>query len=373
MSLNDLPDNCLWKIFENIHGVKQLICLSRVCSRWSDLITPRFKRVKYLQVMTNKKRDYIDKNISWMNFKTDWRGYNLMEKFPNLKIIEVSTYNHYRFGDLPRILKNNPQIKGIIGTKELSEVGYLENIEMCSAEFDFDYKQVFRPDQLKQIRCYYFDMNDLPCFIKYFPSLKRLNIELDEADEVFYNGPNLSSLKILELGTNDFVKQFTGFHFMDFCPSLESAFIHYYAEDLHVLDESIKNFNLRDLVIVNCGFFSWPSLRRLLSKFPNLHHLGIRYVDEINDYNLEELIKILPELKLLDLRSFKKITYESADLLSKYCVEAHPSILIYYDCEDKPTEWPKVGTPQESIVYGYDFMKHCFYKTFNSLPVLIDE
>ncbi|XP_053204308.1 uncharacterized protein LOC128388874 [Panonychus citri] len=375
MSLNDLPDNCLWKILENFHGVKQLIRLSKVCSRWSDLIAPKFNRVKYLQVMKYGKRDYIDKNIFWMNYETNWRRYNLMELFPNLKIIEVSSYNFYLFGNLSKILKNNPQIKGLISDLDLERVGYLENIEMCAAVFQnqFNYKYVFRPDLLKQIRCYCFDMIDLPSFIEYFPNLKRLNIQLAETDGVFYNGPNLSSLKILELGTYDFVEQFTGFHFMDFCPSLESAFILYWAEVIHV-DESIKNYNLRDLVIESrSGCFSWPSLRRLLSKFPNLHHLGMRYVDAINDNDLEELIKLLPELKILDLRKCENVTNKSADFLSKYYVKEKKSIKIYYDCKNEPAEWPKLYTPQESIVYGFDFMKHCFYKSILSLPVLIDE
>ncbi|XP_053201390.1 uncharacterized protein LOC128386383 [Panonychus citri] len=373
MSFNDLPDNCLWKILENFHRVKQLIRLSKVCSRWSDLIAPKFNRVKYLQVMKYKKRDYIDKNIFWMNYYETklWKNYNLMELFPNLKIIEVSSYNFYLVADLPKMLKNNPQIKGLISDLDLERVGYLENIEMLAAVFQnqFNYKEVFRPDQLKQIRCYYFDMNDLPAFIEYFPSLKRLNIELNETDGVFYNGPNLSSLKILELDTVDLVEQFTGFHFMDFCPSLESAFIHCWAENIHV-DESIKNYNLRDLVIDGAGCF--PRLS-VLSKFPNLHHLGMRYVDAINDNNLEKLIKLLPELKTLDLRKCKNVTYKSADFLSKYCVKEKKSIKIYYDCENEPAEWPKLYTSEESIVYGFDFMKHCFYKSILSLPVLIDE
>ncbi|XP_053201263.1 uncharacterized protein LOC128386280 [Panonychus citri] len=381
MSLNDLPDNCLWKILENFHGIKQLIRLYKVCSRWSDLIAPKLNQVKYLQVMKYKKRDYVDKNISWMKYETDWRNYNLIELFPNLKIIEVLSYSHFRVVDLPRILKNNPQIKGVIGNKELSRVGYLENIEMFAARFriKFNYKKVFRPNQLKQVRCYYFLMDDLPSFIEYFPNLKRLNLQLYNYEgyyygkDVFYNGPNLSSLKILELRTNDLVEKCTVFHFMDFCPSLESAFIHCWTLNVCVIDESIKNYNLRDLVIEPSGRFSWPSLRRLLSKFPNLHHLGIRFMIEIDDNNLEELIKLLPELKILDLRGCKKVTHKSADFLSKYCVKEKKSIRIYYDCENEPAEWPKLHTPRESIVFGFDFMKHCFYKSFSTLPILIDE
>ncbi|XP_053200726.1 uncharacterized protein LOC128385823 [Panonychus citri] len=246
MSFTDLPDNCLWKIFENVNGTIDLIQFSKVCSRWSDLIRLRFNRVKYC---IENKVDYIDENSLWINHNTNWNDYNLFELFPNIKIIDTATYGYNSSLNLPEIVKNNPQIKGFIGHFDFKENRYdLSNIEMFASEFNFDYKKVFRPDQLKQVCCYFFDMYELPSFIEYFQNLKRLHLELCAADGVFYNGPTLSLLKILELGTYDFVEQFTGFHFMDFCPSLESAFFTCWAKDLYV-DVSIKNYNLRDLVI----------------------------------------------------------------------------------------------------------------------------
>ncbi|XP_053204428.1 uncharacterized protein LOC128388972 isoform X2 [Panonychus citri] len=388
MSLSDLPDICLLKIFENVHEAKELIQLSKVCSRWSDLITPRFKRVKYLHLMdASDAVDYIDVNSLWINPDTKWNYDNLFELFSNIKIIDTAAFDYHGSYNLPEIVKNNPQIKGLIGYFDLKREDYdLSDIEMFVAEFNFDYKKVFRPDHLKQVSCYYFFTDDLPSFIEYFPNLKRLHLKLCGADGVFYNGPNLSALKILELCTSDYIEQeFTGFHFMDFCPSLESAFFRCWARDIYV-DESIKNYNLRDLVIEKAGFYcvaidnagrlSWPLLKKLLSKFPNLHHLAIRNFDEldVSNFDLEKLIKLLPELKILDLRKCKNVTQKSADFLSKYCVKENRSIVLYYSCKNEPTEWPKLVETREPICYGFDFMKHCFYKSaFNRLPDLIDE
>ncbi|XP_053200727.1 uncharacterized protein LOC128385824 [Panonychus citri] len=192
-----------------------------------------------------------------MNEDTKWNYYNLFQLFPNIKIIDTVVFDYHGSFNLPEIVKNNPQIKGLIGNFDFKNNVYdFANIEMFASDIiinNFDYKKVFRPDQLKQVHGLYIDMSDLPSFIKYFPNLKRLHLELCAADGVFYNGPNLSALKILELGTSDFIeKEFTGFHFMDFCTSLESAFIrtYFWAKDIYV-NESIKNYNLRDLVIDN--------------------------------------------------------------------------------------------------------------------------
>ncbi|XP_053204561.1 uncharacterized protein LOC128389077 [Panonychus citri] len=381
MSFNDLPDNCLWKIFENVHEAKDLIRWSQVCSRWSDLIKLRFNRVKYLQMMdffsnsSKDKVDYIDGNSLWINHNTNWDDYNLFELFPNLKIIDIAVL--LETASLLDIVRNNPRIKGLIAVLDyIYDDFILANIEMIAAACDFDYEAVFRPDQLKQVSSDFIGINHLHSFIEYFQNLKRLHLNLYAVYGEFYNGPTLSSLKILELDSTWLVEKFTGFHFIDFCPSLESAFINCWAEDIYV-NESIKNYNLRDLVIENIrsGSFSWPLLKKLVSKFPNLHHLAIRNFDKLDDskFHLDELIKLLPKLKLLDLRRFKKETHKSADFLSKYCVKKNRSIVIYYDCENEPAEWPKLVNTREPICYGFDFMKHCFYKNFRCLPYLIDE
>ncbi|XP_053214372.1 uncharacterized protein LOC128397654 isoform X2 [Panonychus citri] len=376
MSINKLPNECLYMILDYFNGFEELIQLSKVCSRWSDLITLRFNQVKYLQMMSGRKVkvdygryslfmpedtymimydevDYINANSLWINPNTNWNDYNLFELFPNIKIINTASLRPYESYNLPEIVKNNPQIKGLIGMDHLHKDGYLENIEMCAAEFNFDYKKVFRPDQLKQVSCYDFHMKDLPSFIEYFPNLKRLNLRL-------YKG--------------DLVGKFTGFHFMDFCPSLESASIYCWAKDVYV-DESIKNYNLRDLNIVNFQFdsFSWPLLKKLVSKFPNLQNLAIRYIAElvVSKFHLDELIKLLPKLKLLDLRVSN--TFKSDDFLYKYCVKENRPIELYHSRTNEPTEWPKLVFTLEPICYEFDFMKHCFYKNYDCLPDLIDE
>ncbi|XP_053204311.1 uncharacterized protein LOC128388877 [Panonychus citri] len=256
---------------------------------------------------------------------------------------------------------------------------------MVSMNYLLDFEKLFRPGQLKQIYCMLdFHMNNLSRLVKYFPNLKRLNLSF-QGRKVRYNGPNLSNLKIFEASVwDDTMYETSGYlgicntiHVMDFCPSLESAHIHGQLDD-EFTNMALKNYNLRDLVFSTMfslfdEYLTWPFLRTLLSKYPNLQHLAVRGGDTIEDSHVEELLELLPRIKLLDFRKSNGVTVKSADFLSKFCLKSNRSIKIYYDCEKEPDDWPKLDTPRESIVCGFDFMKHCFYKTFYNLPELIDE
>ncbi|XP_053205723.1 uncharacterized protein LOC128390083 isoform X2 [Panonychus citri] len=302
------------------------------------------------------------------------KHHNLPELLPNLRIVtvvdEVENYElkprHFR-----KVINNNPKIKGVIGLRNKCKLN-LRHIEMIAMNHMVNFKKVFRPDQLKQIQFEGFHVHYLPEYVEYFPSLKRLHICLYGGSR--YNGPNLSKLKILEAYVSGWDEACDKFNVIDYCPSLESACICGSTDDQSI-DISIKNYNLRDLVIDIPWIdnMNWSSIRKLLTKFPNLNHLAIRRSGEVEDCHVEELVKLLPQIKLLDFRESVGVTVKSADFLSKFCLKSNRSIKIYYDCEKEPDSWPKYDTPRESIVYGFDFMKHCFYKSFSRLPLLIDD
>ncbi|XP_053201393.1 uncharacterized protein LOC128386387 [Panonychus citri] len=211
-----------------------------------------------------------------------------------------------------------------------------------------EYKKLFCPDQLKQI---YFEcalhLNDLNELVEYFPNLRRINIKF-YGGPVRYDGPNLSNLKIFEFSVDKWYDDHNAFHVMDFCPSLESAYINGESDD-EFANMAQKNYNLRDLVIetvsIRLSNLAWPFLRKLLPKYPNLHNLAIRGEDAIKDIHVKELVKLLPKVELFDFRRCDNITRRSADFLSEYCRESNRSIKIYYDCEEEPIDWPKLDTP----------------------------
>ncbi|XP_053201381.1 uncharacterized protein LOC128386376 [Panonychus citri] len=383
MSINNLPNEVLFMIFDHFNGFEELIRLSKVSPRWFLVVLLKFSKVKYLQLMDKRQRDgdYIENNKLWKNTRETLKSHNLRDLLPNLRIMEVPKDVFLRLRspesyDFRRLINEHPKIRGLIGLYEPVEFGYnLENIEMISSDFKFEFKKVFRPNQLKQIRLKQIYMSEFYQYVEYFPSLKRLSLTLYYDSAKPYNGPKLLDLKILEFTPSSWVNKLIGLHFMDSCPNLQSAFLSYSDESYfakNIVDESIKNFNLRDLVIENAYYLTWTALRRILSKFPNLHHLAIRgYI--VEESHVEEFFRLLPRIKLIDSRKYDGFIRESADFLSKYCEKSNRPIKIYYDCEEEPNEWPQLVNTGDRICYGFDFMKHCFYKTWDSLPHLLDE
>ncbi|XP_053201232.1 uncharacterized protein LOC128386251 [Panonychus citri] len=305
MLLNDLPDDCLWLIFDNFFRLEELIELSKVCSKWSNLIDIRLKKVKYLLI--EWKVTHLDYSKVWMEDPETFEVYNLRELLPNLRALDLFPYaddRPWRSSNYGPIVDNNPKIKGLVGidSKYIIDLKMISMVSIDQFYYEQEYKKLFRPNQLKQIRYNEdFLLKDLSELVKYFPDLKRLNIWL-EGQKDRYNGPNLSNLKIFEF-SGCWDSFCPAFHVMDFCPSLESAYIQGQSDD-EFTNMARKNYNLRDLVIETVGselmtnYISWPFLRRLLSKYPNLHNLAIRGSGEINDSRLEELVAILPEIKL---------------------------------------------------------------------------
>ncbi|XP_053204433.1 uncharacterized protein LOC128388973 isoform X4 [Panonychus citri] len=233
MSINKLPNECLYMILDHFNGFEELIRLSKVSPRWLLVVLLKFSKVKYLQLIGrySSDLDYIDNGKLWKNTTETLKSHNLTDLFPNLKIVEVPLHFFVSLEsyDFRRLINEHPKIKGLIGLYDPVEYGYnLENIEMISSDFKFEFKKIFRPDQLKQIRFdKSLDYTELSQVIEYFPNLKRLNLPL-RYDIKKYYGPNLAALKILEVEIVTYpYDEFSIFPFMDSCPNLESAFLHF--------------------------------------------------------------------------------------------------------------------------------------------------
>lgn len=108
-------------------------------------------------------------------------------------------------------------------------------------------------------------------------------------------------------------------------------------------------------------------------KYPNLKHLALRDNQFLEDQHIERLISILPNLVLLDVRGSSNVTERSAYFIRDYCRRKRRSIKFYFDGNRNEivSDLRPFSTYPEKISREFDFMKNCFFKRFNELPVFM--
>uniref|UniRef100_T1K4G2 F-box domain-containing protein n=1 Tax=Tetranychus urticae TaxID=32264 RepID=T1K4G2_TETUR len=373
MLINELPDDCLVTIFDYIQDLQDLINCYKVCEKWSNVIVGRTKRVKYLIDQSYYSSDYVCTNISPYVDVTC-----LSKLFPNLRIAEFS-YKYNReapIEDIFKLIRNSESLKGIIYDKNWNCELKLENtnLEMLSTS-SIGSNSCGIKKNVKQLHLSFFFLNPFECLAYCFPNLERLHITQleDLLPEHYSDAPVSENLKIVELNPMNYTGVCHSFLFMDSCPALQSA--HIRVDCCHIeCNDSIKLANLRDLVIQFVKSIDWNDLRTLISKYPNLKHLALRDIS-LKDEHVKQLIAILPKLALFDIRNPDSgVTQEAADHVRDYCKRYGRSIKFYFKADDKQIEsdWPQLLNRPDKICRGFDFMEHCFFKSFDNLPYFLD-
>ncbi|XP_025018293.1 uncharacterized protein LOC112539763 isoform X2 [Tetranychus urticae] len=371
MLINELPDDCLLAIFDYIQDLEDLINCFKVCDKWCNLIVGRTKKIKYLIDQPSYSHDYFCFHLKELINVTC-----LSRLFPNLRIAE--SY-HPPYGDqtpiedFAKLIRDSESLKGIIHGScyvlDFELMSEYANLEMLSTGS-------IRPnlskinENVKQLHLTTTTLDILQQIAHYFPNLEKLHTftiihgARDSDEQV------LPNLKILEL--EDCAGCCHSFLFMDSCPALQSA--HITIGRTHItINDSIKNLNLRDLVIHSYEPIEWNVISRCISKCPNLKHLAIRGT-YLKDEHIQQLILILPKLTLLDVRKSRGVTQEAADHVRDYCKQYGRSIKFYFKKDDKQIEsdWPQLLNRPDKVCLGFDFMEHCFFKNFNDLPHFLD-
>ncbi|XP_015784204.1 uncharacterized protein LOC107361803 isoform X3 [Tetranychus urticae] len=371
MLINELPNDCLLIIFDQMNYLGDLINCSKVCIKWNHLVVKRTKKVKYFMEDPDYSSDYV-----YYRGRGPFDVTCLSTLFPNLKIAEFShkMERKVEFEDIVAFVKNHESLKGLLlgyfFTRPIEE--HCDKLEMLSVD-TLDPSIIQNGSSIKQLYILICTLDDFKRDAHHFPNLERLHIVSNEAPYSYYDGPVLEKLKIVELGFT-----FTydtdicyGFHFMDSCPNLQSAHIFLDSHRFFV-DETIKHKCLQDLVIDFGGpsRINWNDLKRLLMKYPNLKHLGLRGARNIKDEHIKQLVHILPNLVLFQVTVCEEITQSAAGYIKDYCEKYGRSIKFYFDenFSEIESDWPQLSTKQEKISRGFDFMKHCFLKFIHRVP-----
>ncbi|XP_025018297.1 uncharacterized protein LOC112539767 [Tetranychus urticae] len=282
---------------------------------------------------------------------------------------------------MAELIRHSESLKGIIFDSiridcrlEFELMPWNANLEMLSIGYiDPDISGVY--ENVKQLHLCNSTLEKFKEVAHCFPNLERLRIYSREGlSEQYSDAPVLANLKIFEMRLPLINKEDTccPFVFMDSCPALQSA--HIRIDYSHfAFHRMIKCANLRDLVIQFYQPVEWNKLRKLMSKYPNLKHLALRYTS-LKDELIKELISILPKLTLLDIRGSFGVTRRADNYVRDYCKRYGRSIKFYTDAEDKQIEsdWPQSLNRPKKICRGFDFMEHCFFKDFGLLPNFLD-
>ncbi|XP_025016599.1 uncharacterized protein LOC107361810 isoform X2 [Tetranychus urticae] len=359
MLINELPDDCLLAIFDCVNNLDDLMNCFKVCVGWSQLIAKRTKKVKY--ILGIKRID----------------GTCLSTLFPNVKIAQFSytLLRKVKLEDIVAFIRHQKSLKGLIHSLSEPIEKYCSKLEMvCLSR-----KSNILPNGsgIKQLLIWWSTLRDFARDAHNFPNLERLHLHIqDTYPDRYYHGPVLEKLKIVELDTfcpYDII--FYGFQFMDSCPNLQSAYIFTTNRCLFV-DETIKHECLQDLAIEfnYNGGIDWNDLKRLSMKYPNLKHLALRKLNDLKDEHIEQLVHILPNLVLLDVRGCRGVTQKAADYVQDHCKRYGCSIKFYFNWDqinEIKSDWPQLYTKGQRICRGFDFMKHCFLKDFLDLPYLM--
>ncbi|XP_015783016.1 uncharacterized protein LOC107360807 isoform X2 [Tetranychus urticae] len=376
MLINELPDDCLLAIFDYIQDIKDLINLFKVFEKWSDIIADRAKKLKYLIDQPTYSPGYV-----YLHLKEPIDVTCLSKLFPNLRIAEFSYPFNRRapIEDMVQLIRDSESLKGIICHWDyylnFELIPENENFEMFSAGYiDPNISGVY--ENVKQLHLLNSNLGLFECAAHCFPNLERLKIyATDGTEEQSSEAPVLANLKILEMCLPVDHWNYIWCSFMDACPALQSAYFKIESRRYRFTDW-IKHASLQDLVIQFDHLyepFEWDRLRGLISKYPNLKHLALRNT-YLKEEHIKQLILILPKLTLLDIRKSYGFPREVARHVGEFCKRYGRSIKFYIgSCDEQiESDWPQILNRPDKICRGFDFMEHCFFKSFDNLPYFLD-
>ncbi|XP_025018159.1 uncharacterized protein LOC107369753 isoform X12 [Tetranychus urticae] len=361
MLINEIPDDCLLAIFDYINNLDDLINCYKVCIKWSNLIIKRTKKAKYLI----DDRGYSFDTVYYPKpclIESTW----LIKLFTNLIIAELPFKFNLAVENVIEFVSKQESLRGLISCNLEPIERYCDNLEMLSVIY-FNPNNLRNSSSIKQLDVRSYSLEELKRVAHYLPNLEKLKIQINGPNNP-YDGPVLEKLKILEFSYFCYPENnYLGFQLMDSCPNLQSAHI-LMARDIWFFDETLKHKCLQDLVIdfsgIDDGNDTWNNLKRLLTKYPNLKHLALRWCGIITDTHIEQLVHILPNLVLLDVRKCYEVTQRAAVYIQDYCKRYGRLIKFYFDDNEHEIEsdWPQSSIKHKSISRGFDFMKNCFFK-----------
>ncbi|XP_015793466.1 uncharacterized protein LOC107370007 isoform X1 [Tetranychus urticae] len=371
------------RILKNLDDIHDFMSCARVCRQWRRIVQRILLNVKYL-VKRHPDHELDPGSTATKQMNTLYYTspivlsyWHLSELVPNLSILDMAGHNKLwlTHEDAEAMLTASESLRGLI--YRLGDI--------------LDFYVVEGAPFLLNLSIYYLS----PKEARYFSEVSLMQLHTEECflDSLFshslirlhigytlggtYDGCYLDNLKILEINTlvTDDDGHYKGFSLINRCPNLQSLYLKidgiqnrftFTSQDVSY------NGNVRDLVIES-PYCEWKLIRRILNKFPRIKNLAIRENFRIHDSCVPEIIDMLPNITLIDLRGCYNITRDAEAFVINHRGNS-PFPTFYYEQDNRILrEWRNLHTTYERIIRGFSFMKYCFIKTFDHLPYLMDQ
>uniref|UniRef100_T1K593 Uncharacterized protein n=1 Tax=Tetranychus urticae TaxID=32264 RepID=T1K593_TETUR len=246
-------------------------------------------------------------------------------------------------------------------------------------------------DSVTQLYCYDDQLSIIEA-VTQCPHLRRLHCyQLNqEAKKISplrkYRGPVLTNLEVLEISLGSKWNPRDLKNFIQFTPNLKSLFIQLARPPIITFTRSSKLFPQVENLILEMSATRKLSgkierFEGLISMFPNLKNLGLRYFRIYTEDQLYHSLRRLPLLELVDIREWSMSIidqiYGVAELNMPFESVLNPNkIEIWYQnlfdhpihccihnlTEEEPTLY------YDGFVDGFNFMHHIFNKDFQKIP-----
>lgn len=377
--IDSLPNEIILEIFEYLYELMDMINCSYVCKRWRCLALYRLSRVKGLcgpYCEYTICSDIISANVNESEYK-------ITKLLPNLKIIDSLFDGRGLTVRFTHALVHLKQLRAVrlYYPHLLARATVLPTkIHSVNTHYSRRYFGLIASQlgpQLKQLYLMIFPFRELATYAHLMPLLIRLHLQLKPVEpDVYYHGPELSNLQILELvakNQNGVISLNVALYMLNYCPKLKSAYFCLRTEKFckKLYPSRIdRHTNLEDLVLIfhtnrqwrNPDY--WNFLIVALTKFPNLKHLAIRDNCRLTEGVIIQILERLPNLRILDVRGA--------------LVDSETLIQTANSKREKPVEiflgfYQMRYVPTNRMNPKLDFMRHCFFvNEFPGLPRLFD-
>ncbi|KAK0079723.1 hypothetical protein PV325_000889 [Microctonus aethiopoides] len=271
LSINDLPDECLLKIFSCFH-LGELLQVEKVCQRWESLCEQLWKKITQFLLYFC---DWTTDDIIWYDIADSKTDVNHIKK-----LLERCGKYITHFEISGTVTESAPSVTNLLAVVP-KLCRNLTSMILYQEDEIFDYPMMQNLTRIKSLMdlSLTFSENNLPMksinMLGNLVNLKKLYLSVEqlEDDNVIYISNNCKQLKALSISSSEKITD-KGIVSTANLPKLESLGIAYLD---YVTDDSIENLSssLKRLWCIGCPDIKDDGVIKLIRKSSKLRYINL--------------------------------------------------------------------------------------------------